>query len=494
MRMTRKALLLGLALALVGAGATAQVDFSRYVALGDSLTAGVVSNGSVVTYQSTSYPALIATQAGIAASGFQQPLVAEPGLPPLLYLAALNVTPLGISPTIAMKSGLGYPLNATLPTPYNNLGIDGADTGDLITHTGNIMNFAQDLADYAAGKVGKVVPFSDLVLRFPVFPGTTIPATALAQALALEPTFLTVWIGSDDVLGAAETAVAIDGVTMTPTLQFQTEYTTLIGTLRGARPNTPIVVGNIPNVASVPFVTTIKPYIVNPANGTHIPLIGEAGPLTEQDYVTILASPLLAQGIGIPAAAGGTGLPLPEGSFDPATGTLTAGVVLRAGEVAAIAEKTTDLNNLINQVAAQFGAKVVDFNAYMNQLATTGYTYGGITLTSAYLTGGVFSYDGVHPQALGYALVAREWIKAINANFGAKLPDINLYPFLNGASATGATTVMAANVVLSQEAAVSLVKSYVPNAVTDKLQVRVRTVRRHVSAPREHEQVNSSKR
>ena len=47
MRKARTALLLGLALALAGGSAFAQVDFSKYVALGDSLTAGVVSNGSV---------------------------------------------------------------------------------------------------------------------------------------------------------------------------------------------------------------------------------------------------------------------------------------------------------------------------------------------------------------------------------------------------------------------------------------------------------------
>ena len=38
MKHARKALLLGLAAALVGGAATAQVDLSRYVALGDSFS------------------------------------------------------------------------------------------------------------------------------------------------------------------------------------------------------------------------------------------------------------------------------------------------------------------------------------------------------------------------------------------------------------------------------------------------------------------------
>lgn len=475
MRNARKVLLLGLALALAGASAHAQVDFSRYVALGDSLTAGVVSNGSVQTYQQNSYPALIARQAGI--SGFQQPLVTEPGLPPLLYLAALNVTPLGISPTIAVKAGLGSPTNATLATPYNNLGVDGFNTNDVLTRAGNIQNFAAHLADYAAGRSGKAAPFADLVLRFPVFPGTTTPAPAIAQALALQPTFLTVWIGANDVLGVLS-GVAIEGVTMTPALQFQTQYTTLLGTLRGARPNAPILVGNIPDVLAVPYVTTIKPYIVNPATGAHIPLIGGAGPLSENDYVLLTASSLLAQGIGIPAAAGGTGQPLPEGSVD-ATG-LHAGVILRAGEVSAVHALTDQLNTIVDAVAAQFGAKVVDMHSFLNDLAANGVTYGGIKLTGAYLTGGVFSYDGVHPQALGYALVAREWIKAINANYGATLPDIDLLPFLTGAGAAAATSVLAANTVISEQAAIEMVKAYAPYALTDKLETGHRVVRRHL--------------
>jgi len=464
MRNARKALLLGLALAVVGASAFAQVDFSKYVALGDSLTMGVSSNGSVVTIQGTSYPALIAQQAGI--SGFQQPLVSEPGLPPLLYLYALNVTALGISPDIRVKSGLGAPTNATLATPYNNLGVDGFNTNDVLTRVGDITKFPADFADYAAGKVGKAPAFADLVLRFPVFPGTTTPAPAIAQALALQPTFLTVWIGANDLLGAAQTAVAIEGVTMTSRATFQTQYTQLLATLHQARPNAPILVATLQDV--LPFVTAIKPYIVNTSTGAHIPLLGEAGPLAETDYLTLYASSLLAQGYGIP----GTGRVLPEGSFDPATGKLTAGVVLRSGEMAAIVQQIAAYNSIIKTVAASVGAKVFDINALYRNWDANGVTVGGIKLTTAYLTGGLFSYDGVHPSKLGYAMLGREWIKAINANYGTTLPDINLRPFLDGASASATTSVMAANVVFSEAAAVALVKGYAPYADTSQLQTR----------------------
>jgi hypothetical protein len=89
----------------------------------------------------------------------------------------------------------------------------------------------------------------------------------------------------------------------------------------------------------------------------------------------------------------------------------------------------------------------------------------------------------VHPQAIGYALIAREWIKAINANYGAELPDIDLRPFLTGEAA--ATSVLAANTVVSEEAAIAMLKGYAPYALTDKLRVGGRVVRRHLPDQRE---------
>ncbi|HQT93371.1 MAG TPA: hypothetical protein PK435_01950, partial [Thermoanaerobaculaceae bacterium] len=106
---------------------------------------------------------------------------------------------------------------------------------------------------------------------------------------------------------------------------------------------------------------------------------------------------------------------------------------------------------------------------------------GGIKLTSDFLTGGIFSYDGVHPQSLGYAIIANEWIKVINAGFGTKLPEVSLRPFLDGGGVVTTTSVLAANVVLSQAAAVAMVKAYAPYALTDKLEVGTRVIRRHIA-------------
>ena len=56
---------------------------------------------------------------------------------------------------------------------------------------------------------------------------------------------------------------------------------------------------------------------------------------------------------------------------------------------------------------------------------TDGFSYGSGGISSAFIQGGAFSLDGVHPTARGYAVVANEIMKAIEQGFGAKLPPVN---------------------------------------------------------------------
>ncbi len=464
MRIARSVCVLSLVVVLGAAGgAVAQVNFTNYVALGDSLTAGYASGGLAQFYQEHSYPLILSHQFGM--QEFAQPLVSDPGIEPVYELQALHVTSQGVSPVIARKDGLGQPINATYPGIYNNLGIPGARAGDLLTKTG-------DITKLLTGNIDPATIMYDIVLRDGENP-------AINQAIGAYGTFYTVWIGNNDVLNAALSGVALDGVTLTPVDTFRTQYTTLLGGLRQARGDAGIVTINIPDVASIPFVTTVKPYLVNPADGSHIPLIGSNGLLTENDFVTLGASSLIAQGIGVPQAAGGTGLPLPEGSVD-AEG-LHAGVVLRAAEVAAIRTRTNELNAVIAEVSAEFGAEMFDVNHFFSQVVAQGLTVvGAIRLTPAFLTGGIFSYDGVHPQRLGYAVVANELVKFINERFGAAVPQVDLRPYIMGGQSM--TTAGADQVIYSLEAFKGMLAVFSPDAKLDRL-IPARGVRTRVSSP-----------
>ncbi|MEN8164453.1 MAG: SGNH/GDSL hydrolase family protein, partial [Acidobacteriota bacterium] len=281
--MKKTLIVLTLAALLGAVPASAQVDFTRYVALGDSLTAGIVSGGLVQYYQDRSYPAYLAQQAG--APVFAMPTVSEPGLAPLLELLALVP-----APVIQPKPGApGMPTNAEYPYPYNNLGVPGANTFNLLATTGDIYNLM-------AGNLDNVM--HDLVLRIPEVPdpatGDLVPFTALTQAIAQDPTFVTLWIGNNDILGAAITATPIDGITMTPLDVFQQLYGQALGAL-ATMTTADIIAINLPDATSIPFVTTVSNYLTVPGMGT-FQLMGEDGPIGDDDYITLAASSLIAQG------------------------------------------------------------------------------------------------------------------------------------------------------------------------------------------------------
>lgn len=427
----KKALIVLTVTALLGAlPVSAQVDFTRYVALGDSLTAGYVSGGLVQYYQEQSYPALVAQQAG--ASTFAQPTVSEPGIAPLLELLALLP-----APQIQPKPGpAGQPTNVTYPTAYNNLGIPGSTVVDLSTATGDIFNLL-------AGNTDNVM--HDLILRSPVVPdGSGIPATALVQAIGLNPTFVTLWIGNNDILGAAVAGTPIDGVTMTPVAVFEQFFTQAVGAL-ATMTTADMVIINLPSATSIPFVTTIDNYITIPELGT-FQLMGEYGPIEDDDYLTLAASGLIAQGYGLPG-----GPPLPE-DINPATGDY--GVILRAEEIAIIDERYDVLNGIIADTAAAFGIPVMDMNTIFADIAGGNHwILGGIELSADFLLGGIFSYDGVHAQNIGYGLVATELIRTINDFYGANIPQLNMMPILYGEGGTTLPAgVNAKNVVFSNAA------------------------------------------
>ena len=416
----KKILLVTFAAALLAAPAMAQVDFTRYVALGDSLTAGIASASYMDYYQQRSYPQLLATQAG--AGLLQGPFIAPPGLQPILELKSLS--PLAIGPTDMPPPAdpFEYFYNLILEAPYQNLGLSGADTNDLLTKTGNALNLA-------AGNLDNVV--YDMTLRIPQVPdpntGELIDFTAMVAAISQQPTFLTVWIGSNDVLGAVLAATPIDGITMTPLDEFMTDYTTVIGGLATSLPNTDIVVLNIFGDARwIPFSSTVPISVDVPGVGT-VPLMGQNGPLVSGDFLTLPAGGLLGQGMGLPIPGSP---PLPE-NLDPATGA--PGVILRAAEIDIINERLAAVNGIIAGVADLFpNVHLFDVNGLFADIVNGDFrTFGGIELTNDFLVGGIFSYDGFHPQNIGQAVVAGALIEFINDEFNADLPQLNMYNILN---------------------------------------------------------------
>ncbi len=409
---------MGLAAALgLAASAPLSAQFEKYVALGDSLTAGFQANCLVARNQRASYPAVIAHQLAIA--DFQQPLVQELALTSPLVgtpcLGAVFVPPSTI--TVGAVSQMGAPLNSLLGRPYDNLGLPGAHVDDLVDLTAANPN--GDTADRFAALVLRNVPGSP-------FAGLN----AVTEANILAPDLITLWIGSNDVLPAALTGLALVGVTITPLPLFEAKYDEVLASVAGS--GRTLVLANLPNVTAIPFTTRVPAFITIP--GGRVGVLGpgnDAYPCTpvppdhgcsvpEGTLVMLPASSLLAQGIGVPVALGGTGQPLPDGRFVPPA-MVEAGVLLYPDEVATINLYVNDYNAVIASRASDFGP-LVDIHSIFDDINADGYHVGGLTLTSAFLSGGIFSADGFHPTPIGHAIIADEFIKVMNAELGTDIP------------------------------------------------------------------------
>ncbi|HEU4454202.1 MAG TPA: hypothetical protein VFR81_14125, partial [Longimicrobium sp.] len=146
--------------------ATAGPLFNRYVALGNSITAGFQSGGIVDTLQQRAYPVILAARAG---TDFGIPLFARPGCP--APFTAPLIPPVG-TPPCALRQ------ESTVPPVVQNLAVPGVRIAEL---------FALP-ADPSIRQV------------YTLITGGRTQAEAM---IAAEPTFVSAWIGNNDALGAA---------------------------------------------------------------------------------------------------------------------------------------------------------------------------------------------------------------------------------------------------------------------------------------------------
>jgi len=412
-------------------------NFARYVALGNSITAGYQSGTLYESAQIYSYANLIAKQVG---TNFEMPLVSDPGLGGRMEIQSMSPFSVYTNPAS------GVPLNLNYPAPYNNLGIPGALTYDIL-----FAKSSTTCASYVFANSPN--PYFDLILRN----SSLNLGTPLEQALAQAPTFITLWIGNNDVLGYA-TSGGTSPAAPTPTADFQQLFGGISQGLSqyAAQSHAGVVVANIPNVAAIPFFTTVGLQI---AMNTSIPWgslplgfvyqkAGEtgigSGSATQQDLltgkvlVTLLGSTyatLLGQPTGkfyrdkhFPALPAGIDTTMPFG-FHPQNPFPNA-YVLDPGEITISDNAVASYNSIIAGLAQTFGFGLVDINTKFNQFRaadfTTGTIINGIVFKTLYVTGGLFSLDGVHPTNQAHAIVANEFIKVINSKFGATIPLIDV--------------------------------------------------------------------
>ncbi|TDE46505.1 G-D-S-L family lipolytic protein [Flavobacterium rhamnosiphilum] len=230
-------------------------DFSKYVALGDSFAAGYSDGALFVKGQEGAYPNVLAQQFALVGGGaFVTPLMADniggfslagsqiPQFGRRMYFG--KATNSDFDEPIAVSGVSSTDVSARLSGAYNNLGVAGAKCIQLVTP-----GFGS-----SAGN-----PY---FARFASSASTTV----LADALTQNPTFFSLWIGGNDVLGYALAGGDATINPLTPStggigVGFDASYNELVNKLTtGGRKG---VIANLPYITALPQFAYLQPSFVD---------------------------------------------------------------------------------------------------------------------------------------------------------------------------------------------------------------------------------------
>jgi hypothetical protein len=416
---------IGLGLALAAAGCSpiepinappttfGSLDVSTYVAAGTSLSAGYQSRGLVDRHQVRAFPAIFATQIGktVQLDGrgtFTQPVYDRDGFPQLLHI--VSYSPLVISPT---GRTTGNPVNLSQVGAYHDMGVPFAVSLDFVDTT-----FYYNANLHPA----EAIPYFENIVRR--------SGSIAAQVLSRAPTFITWEYGTGEVLSEV-----LNGTN--PPANRAEQYAPILAAsldaMHAALPNTKIAVVNVPDVTTLPFATTLSAFTVSLTTGQPLPLVGVAGPLQPGDLVLLSASSTIATtGTGIPAGGYNYLNPSVPSNGQP----LTENFILRSAEIPPTLIEVDEINTAIQtEVAARPYVALVDVNQLFRDIHNSGLTLGGTRYTSEFITGGIFSLDGIHPNDLAHALIANTLIDAVNLRFGASIRRVNPLEWASASSA-----------------------------------------------------------
>ena len=401
---------------------TGSADFTRFVSIGNSLTMGEQSSSVFEAGQMYSFGNLIAKQVG---TKYAQATFSDPGTGGRLEVENLNPF------TLYTNENQGSPTNLNYPAAYNNLGIKGAFLYDVLNATSATTCYTYNF--------GVPNPLFDAVLR-----GL---GTQLQLAVNQQPTFITLWIGNNDILAFATYGGLFPP---TPIATFQAEYTELLATLNST--DAQIVIGGMPNALLTPYFNTVGPEVglaiqgIPQAQGlvyqtTASPgiAVATASDLINKNVFITLSGSAAAQLIGDTSGKYYTdnGIPVPPGVNTAMPFGLTPenpfpnGLVLDPAEIAEYLALRDGYNQIISGLASSYNYYVINWDNLFNDLASTGgLTVNGITYSTTYVEGNFFSLDGIHPTSQGYGIIANEFIKAINTKYNASIPlvDVSTIP------------------------------------------------------------------
>ena len=467
-----------------GDASAGDADFTTFVSVGDSLTAGYADGTLYLLGQQNSFPAIMAQQfADVGGGAFEQPLTND-NLGGLILGGSPILDPVTnenmfdnrfvLNTETEMPERLegdstnevnGSGLNGTA---FNNMGVPAAKSFHIVT---------SGYGDVTKIATGEANPF---YVRFASTPAAT--ARVIDDAGNLAPSFYTLWIGSNDVIwygfaggddATATDQYAADNVLASTYGYYDISHPAVVASsiLAGIskfnteNPDVKGVIINIPDVTTIPYFTTV-PYnpvpldratadMLNIAYATYnagleaavagsVITAEEAAQRTisfseGQNAVVILDQDLTP--IGGPEtfmrqATANDLIPLEVGSIigtlvNPADPNSALGVgvpledkyVLIPSEIQAMQAAVAAYNTEIQTlVDANSNLMLFDAASFFAELnANGGIDSGTVSVNADFATGGFFSLDGIHATGRGNAVFSNALIDAINAEFNANV-------------------------------------------------------------------------
>ncbi len=385
-------------------------DFSRYIALGNSLTAGFADGGLYLEGQQNSYPELIAAQMKLVGGGaFSTP-----------FFPADKPNGSGFLKLTAVTNGV-----PTIVPETSNLAVRG-QAGTLVLYTkytGDINNYGVPGIKLVHASIANYGAANNYFERLLTGEYGTNPTTYLDFATSKPFTFFSNWLGNNDILSYASAGATGDAPT--PKATFTAAYTAVTNklTANGAKG----VVATIPNVTSTAYFNTVTLKTLLAAinatpTGANVkdiyiqPGTGAVRVATAEDLFTLPLSS--ANVVGKPNAQG---IPYGLHPLNP----VESKYVLDKAEVAMVNDYTLSYNASIKAIAESKGLAVMDAYALLNEYAA-GKAANGIPVSASFITGNLFSLDGIHLTQLGYAITANGFIAAINSKYGSSIPLVDV--------------------------------------------------------------------
>ena len=359
--------------------------FERYVSMGNSITAGFQSGGILDSTQRQSYAVLLAQS---MRSPFFIPLLNRPGCPPPFTNVFTQTRLLGGTPTTCALRGI-----PAVPPPYvSNTAVPGAEVTDIFNNLDTSSN-ANTLTTFILGGL-----------------------TQVQMAARANPTFISIWIGNNDVLGAATNSTnGGDSTRITSTTNFQTRYSAMLDSVEGLGARGAILIG-VANVTAIPFFSQGQAYFAAKAGGglpalftvsanCAPPALGGRG-----DSV-LVPFPYGAALIGAAAAGAARNLDCAD----------TVAAIVVPAELRRLAAAVTAYNAHISSEATARGLAYLDPNPTLDSLRTVATAVRPFPLLnqpcSANPFGTAFSCDAVHPSAATHRLIAQKLRLAINTAY-----------------------------------------------------------------------------